>query len=111
MLAGNLRWVQETLKWTRRGWDYCPVNLWWWYRNSGAQCVREHEGSWRDPNAPYWGGFQFSWDFHGYGRKYFERLGTANHWPRISQVHAAYNGYRARGWSPWPNTARMCGLL
>ena len=28
-----------------------------------------------------------------------------------AQDVAAWRGYRARGWSPWPTTARACGLL
>lgn len=32
-------------------------------------------------------------------------------WPEEEQDVMAYNGWRARGWSPWPNTAAACGLL
>lgn len=89
--------------------------MWDWYQTSGAECVREHEGSWRDPNPLYWGGFQANWDFHGYGygkrgASYRRRWGTADHWPKFRQIHMAWRGHNARGWSPWPNTSRICGL-
>jgi hypothetical protein len=37
--------------------------------------------------------------------------GTADHWPMRAQLHAGRNAYKSRGWWPWPNTARSCGLL
>lgn len=46
-----------------------------------------------------------------YGRPFYNRWGHAHRWPVWAQLRAAYNGWRRRGWHPWPNTARMCGLL
>jgi hypothetical protein len=92
----------------------CLSNLLWdWYETSGADCIHSYEGSW-DANTGngYWGGFQADLAFQrAYGPEYLRRFGTANNWPVISQIHMAYRGYQARGWSPWPNTSRVCGLL
>ena len=86
----------------------------------GLLCIHHFEGSWTDPGAPYYGGLQmdsgfmaaYGWmEIHG-TRIYFSQLwGTADHWPVWAQLQAGRNGFRARGWWPWPNTARMCGLL
>jgi hypothetical protein len=91
--------------------------LWHWYRTSGAKCIRQHEGAWTDPHAPYWGGFQANRDFmRTYGRhykkgiSYYRRWGTANHWIPVLQIHMAKHGWAARGWAPWPTTRRICGL-
>jgi hypothetical protein len=81
-----------------------------WLR--GALCIHGHEGSWKDPNPPHWGGMQMSWAFmQAYGPALLRRLGTADHWTAHQQLHVAYRGWQARGWWPWPNTARKCGLL
>lgn len=57
-----------------------------------------------------------------YGPEYL-RHGTADRWPSWIQIKVArrardgwYNPYRhtyysARGYYPWPNTARYCGLI
>ena len=90
------------------------------YVKAGLLCIHHYEGSWTDPGYPYWGGLQMDASFQNtYGymkihgtRIYFGRLwGTADHWPIWAQLQAGMNGYRARGWWPWPNTARVCGLL
>lgn len=91
--------------------------MWGWYRTSGFRCIREHEASWHDPNAPYWGGVQADMNFQrAYGRgleggSYLRKWSTAERWPHFRQIHMAYRGHKARGFSPWPNTARICGLL
>lgn len=84
----------------------------------GALCIHRHEGSWRDTGAPYWGGLQFDLTFQKtYAPLLFRQQGTADHWTPHKQIHAAwraYHGWRGnpgRGWYPWPNTARACGLL
>jgi hypothetical protein len=90
----------------------CGPNYMAWYYSSGAKCVHEHEGAWNDPNSPYWGGFQADLSFQAtYNPSAYRRYGTADNWPIIEQIKMAYNGHKARGWYPWPNTARMCGLL
>lgn len=86
----------------------------------GLMCIHHYEGSWTDPNPPYWGGLQMDLSFQAaYGwvelhgtRIYFNRIwGTADHWPVWAQLQAGINAYQVRGWNPWPNTARDCGLL
>jgi hypothetical protein len=85
--------------------------LWDWYYTSGAKCVREHEGSWTDPNAPYWGGFQADLSFQqAYGAEWYARWGTADNWAPIYQIDMAHRGWLARGWQPWPTTSVLCGL-
>jgi len=82
------------------------------YVTNGLLCIHRYEGSWTDPNAPYWGGLQMDVNFMlAYGGSYYRRWGTADHWPVWAQLDAGRKGYQARGWSPWPNTARMCRLM
>lgn len=84
-----------------------------WYYSSGAKCVHEHEGAWTSNTGNgYYGGFQADMSFQtSYNPGAYATWGTANNWPPIEQIEMAYNGWKARGWSPWPNTARACGLL
>lgn len=78
----------------------------------GILCIHKYEGSWKDDGAPYWGGVQMNWDFQlTYGLKAVQAYGTANHWPIWTQIRVAYRGYLARGWNPWPQTARKCNLI
>ena len=76
-------------------------------------CIHRHEGSWKDPNAPYYGGLQMDITFQRtYGRYLLRRKGTANRWTPAEQMWTAEKALRAgRGFHPWPNTARRCGLL
>lgn len=81
-----------------------------WLR--GALCIHRFEGAWDDSHAPYYGGMQMDLDFQrSYGRRLLERKGTADNWTPHEQLHVAHRGYLARGWHPWPKTARKCGLL
>ena len=75
-------------------------------------CIHGHEGAWNDPNGPYHGGLQMNSGFMAaYGGDLLKRYGTADHWPPAAQVAVAERAYDARGFSPWPNTARACGVL
>ena len=76
-------------------------------------CIHHFEGSWRDPNSPYYGGLQMDLSFQRtYGRYLLSRKGTANHWTPLEQMWVAERAYRSgRGFYPWPNTARYCGLI
>ena len=77
-------------------------------------CIHRHEGPWtaRTGNG-YYGGLQMDLSFQrAYGRDFLRRWGTADRWPPAAQVVVADRAYRAgRGFTPWPNTARACGLL
>ncbi len=75
-------------------------------------CIHGHEGAWNDPNGPYHGGLQMNSGFmSAYGADLLERYGTADRWPPAAQVAVAERAFRARGFNPWPNTARACGVL
>ena len=76
-------------------------------------CIHGGEGSWTDPNAPYYGGLQMDLGFQRtYGRWYLNSWGTADHWAPFVQIYVAYRAIRSgRGYYPWPNTGRACGLL
>jgi len=88
-------------------------------------CIHRYEGSWRDVGDPYWGGLQMDKSFMlTYGLDFVRRHrgGWANTWTPREQMIAAnrarvgvdWRGSHWPGWrgyTPWPNTARMCGLL
>jgi hypothetical protein len=75
-------------------------------------CIHGYEGSWTDPNAPYYGGLQMDREFQvTYGGDLLRSKGTADHWTPLEQMWVAERAYRTRGFWPWPNTARYCGLL
>lgn len=78
----------------------------------GFLCIHSFEGSWQDPNAPYWGGLQMDMSFQrAYGKEFLKALGTADNWPPFIQIAVAMKAYYSgRGFQPWPNTRRMCGL-
>jgi hypothetical protein len=77
-------------------------------------CIHRYEGAW-DANTGngYYGGLQMDIGFQStYGGAYLRRWGTADHWPVWAQLEAAARAYQSgRGFGPWPNTARMCGLI
>jgi hypothetical protein len=75
-------------------------------------CIHHYEGSWSDSGAPYWGGLQMNLRFQAsYGGWLLRHKGTADHWSRLEQIWVAVRAWRVRGFSPWPNTARFCGVL
>lgn len=76
-------------------------------------CIHRYEGSWTDPNAPYYGGLQMDLEFQQtYGPELLRKKGTADNWTPLEQIWVAVRAYRSgRGFYPWPNTARYCGLI
>lgn len=76
-------------------------------------CIHSHEApTWRIANPPYYGGLQMDIGFQrAYGGAYLHAEGTANRWTPQQQMLTAERAWKARGFTPWPNTARMCGLL
>lgn len=76
------------------------------------ECIHRHEGTWTDPNPPYWGGLQMDLSFQrAHASMLVRRKGTANHWTPLEQMWVAERAYRSGlGFSPWPNTAGYCGL-
>ena len=74
-------------------------------------CIHRYEGSWADSGAPYWGGLQMDLGFQQtYGGWLLSHKGTADHWSALEQIWVAVRASHTRGFSPWPNTARDCGL-
>jgi hypothetical protein len=82
-------------------------------RRAAWLCIQRFEGPWDDPNAPYYGGLQMDLTFQRlYGSYLLRRKGTADRWSPLEQMWVAERAYRSgRGFYPWPNTARFCGLI
>jgi len=80
---------------------------------SAWRCIQRFEGAWTDPGSPYYGGLQMDLGFQRrYGAYLLRRKGTADRWTPLEQMWVAERALRAgRGFYPWPNTARSCGLL
>jgi hypothetical protein len=75
-------------------------------------CIHHYEGSWTDTGEPYYGGLQMDRGFQQtYGASLYATKGTADHWSPIEQIWVAEKALKSRGFWPWPNTARDCGLL
>lgn len=79
----------------------------------GWLCIHRFEGGWGDSGDPYWGGLQMDQGFMStYAPKALLRRGWANRWTPLEQMWVAERAHRSgRGYGPWPNTARYCGLL
>jgi len=76
------------------------------------QCIHRFEGSWTDSGAPFWGGLQMNYGFQAtYGGELLRMKGTADHWTPLEQIWVAEKAVKSRGFYPWPNTARYCGLI
>src|SRR4051812_491770 len=76
-------------------------------------CIHRYEGAWSDGGSPYYGGLQMDIGFQAsYGAPLLAAKGTAENWTPLEQMWVAEHAYRAgRGFYPWPNTARACGLI
>jgi hypothetical protein len=99
------QWRRRALRAKRRA--HNPPHEYAW------RCIQRHEGPWRDAWDPYWGGLQMDRSFMlAYAPRYLLRRGWANRWSPVEQMWVAERAYRAgRGFYPWPNTARACGLI
>jgi hypothetical protein len=79
------------------------------------RCIHSYEGSWDAYNAagPYYGGFQMDASFmeHWGADKLHKYHGAdARSWSVHDQMAVASRAVLHIGFSPWPNTAAMCGL-
>jgi transglycosylase-like protein len=77
-------------------------------------CIHRREGPWRaNTGNGYYGGLQMDVSFQRtYGRYLLRTKGYAHRWTSIEQMWVAERAHRSgRGFHPWPNTARSCGLL
>ena len=87
-------------------------------RRSAWLCIYRHERhpaqGWatRTGNG-FYGGLQMNVSFQRtYGPHLLRRKGTADRWTALEQIWVAERAYRSgRGFYPWPNTARYCGLI
>jgi hypothetical protein len=104
-------------RWVRNVWHRRAYKAWKRAKNPPRHaawlCIHRHEGAWNDPNPPYYGGLQMDLSFQRmYGRDLLRRKGTADRWTPLEQMWVAERAYRlGRGFYPWPNTARACGLI
>ena len=79
---------------------------------SAFLCIHRYEGSWTDGGGPYYGGLQMDLGFQRtYAPQLLDTKGTADHWTPLEQIWTAVKASRSRGFYPWPNTARFCGLI
>lgn len=102
-------WVQKY--WKRTNWNVRQK-----FNNpphkAALLCIHRYEGSWSDDNAPFWGGLQMDLSFQAsYGSYLFKHKGTANRWTPLEQMWVAERAIVSRGFYPWPNTAKYCGLI
>jgi hypothetical protein len=77
-------------------------------------CIKSFEGAWRSNTGNgYYGGMQMDMSFQrSYGPEFLRAWGTADNWPISVQLAVAMRAYLSgRGFYPWPNTARFCGLI
>jgi hypothetical protein len=77
------------------------------------RCIQRYEAAWHDSGGPYYGGLQMDISFmRTYGARLLKMKGTADHWTATEQMWVAEKAHRSgRGFTPWPTTARMCGVL
>ena len=81
--------------------------------NDAFLCIHHYEGAWTSNTGNgYYGGLQMDRRFmQRYGRGLLGRWGTADNWPAWAQLEVAARAHDSgRGFTPWPNTARSCGL-
>jgi hypothetical protein len=124
-------WHWETVMGVRRSRSSAPLNtrvaLRFWRRHAasarrlaasppnkrGWLCIHGFEGAWADSGDPYWGGLQMDRGFMSrYAPRLLLRRGWANRWTPLEQMWVAERARRSgRGYWPWPNAARICGLL
>ncbi len=88
-------------------------------RFSAWVCIHDHEGAWNDTGDPFWGGLQMDRGFmRTYGADFirehagegYRGLGLADSWTEAEQIIAAERAYATRGFGPWPNTRKPCGV-
>ena len=103
------------LRQAARRWQHRAHAAWWRANHppnlGGWLCIHRYEGSWADSSGPYWGGLQMDLSFQQtYGGWLLRHKGTADHWSPLEQIWVAVRASHSRGFSPWPSTARDCGL-
>ena len=78
-------------------------------------CIHHFEGAWNSNTGNgYYGGLQMDTSFiYTYGRDKVKlyRGQLAQAWSPRDQMVVAERARKTRGYYPWPNTARFCGLI
>ena len=79
-------------------------------------CIYSYErgaDGWRTRTGNgYDGGLQMDRTFQReHGARFLSAFGPAYRWPRSVQIAVGIDAWTTRGFQPWPNTARECGLL
>jgi hypothetical protein len=114
--------------WRRYDYGFRIRVLWGWRRRAGEvwrrmlnppfrrawECIHRGEGSWgSNTGNGYYGGLQMDLQFQRtYAPRFLLRKGTADRWTRLEQIWVAEHARRSgRGFYPWPNAARVCGLI
>jgi len=107
VFAGRVEAWRKTAERLRRHANNPPHKSQW-------LCIRRYEGAWtsRTGNG-FYGGLQMDLSFQRtYAPSLLRRKGTADRWTPLEQMWAAERAHRSgRGFYPWPNTARYCGLI
>ncbi len=83
-------------------------------RLSAWLCIHRREGPWTaNTGNGYYGGLQMDLTFQRmYGLYLLRSKGRAHRWTPTEQIWIAVRAYRSgRGFYPWPNAARACGLI
>ena len=113
--ADYLRWVRQL--WERRAARAERAAMRPPHRSQWL-CIHRYERNpaqgWRTRTGNgYYGGLQMDIHFQrAYGPELLRRKGTANNWTPYEQMWVAERAHRSgRGFYPWPNTARYCGLI
>lgn len=105
-------WHKQDLKKALHGLYYYQRQL---GNISAWNCIHRYEGSWSAATGNgFYGGLQMDSQFqYTYGRDMIKAYGgMANLWHPYDQMIVAQRAYNSgRGYYPWPNTARMCGLI
>ena len=115
--GGELRQLDARGRWQwTRAQDARPAPRTGRPTSSPWRCIQGYEsgGSWHiNTGNGYYGGLQFDVGFQlAYGSWLYRTKGTAEHWTPLEQMWTAERAHASgRGFTPWPNTARACGLL
>jgi hypothetical protein len=104
-----LQWM--SLRWRHRANALLAVRS---RRFPALLCIHHYEGSWVAYSpAGYYGGFQMSLTFmRHWGADKLAKYGgrDARYWSAADQMAVASRAVAHLGYSPWPNTAAICGL-
>lgn len=110
--AKRLRFVRARIGWTTRELGETIRALQPIPHLPAWLCIHAGEARWNDPDPPYYGGLQMDVEFQRtYAPWLLRSKGTADHWTPREQMLTAERAWKTRGFWPWPNTARRCGLL